>query len=96
MDLRYVQRGLILPVHDALRHDLEVGHVAVARTDMLKGVHEFKVRIIALMTKLVARETKNSQLVAVFVRQGIQLNEVPDGRPHIVATLLIRTTLPFS
>ena len=47
---------------------------------MLKGVHEFKVRIIALMTKLVARETKNSQLVAVFVRQGIQLNEVPDGR----------------
>ena len=74
------ERLLILPVHDALRHDLEVGHVAVARTDMLKGVHEFKVRIIALMTKLVARETKNSQLVAVFVRQGIQLNEVPDGR----------------
>lgn len=74
------ERLLILPVHDTLRHDLEVGHVAVAGTDMLKGVHEFKVRVIALMAELVARETKNSQLVAVFVRQGVQLNEVPDGR----------------
>jgi len=31
------------------------------------------------MTKLVARETKNRQLFAILLRQGIQLNEVPDG-----------------
>ena len=31
------------------------------------------------MTKLVARETKNRQLFAILIRQGIQLNEVPDG-----------------
>ena len=32
------------------------------------------------MAKLVARETKDSELVAVLLRQGIQLNEIPDGR----------------
>ena len=29
---------------------------------------------------MVARETKDSELVAVLLRQGIQLNEIPDGR----------------
>jgi hypothetical protein len=32
------------------------------------------------VAKLVARETKNNELVAVLIRQGIQLNEIPDGR----------------
>lgn len=32
------------------------------------------------MAELVARKTKDGQLITVFVRQGIQLNEVPDSR----------------
>ena len=47
---------------------------------MLERVHELKVAVVALMTELVTRETKDGQLIAVFVRQGIQLNEVPDSR----------------
>ena len=47
---------------------------------MLERVHELKVAIVALMTELVARKTKDGQLITVFVRQGIQLNEVPDSR----------------
>ena len=47
---------------------------------MLERVHELEVAIVALMAELVARKTKDGQLIAVFVRQGIQLNEVPDSR----------------
>lgn len=47
---------------------------------MLEGVHELKIFVVALVAKLVARETKDSELVAVLLRQGIQLNEIPDGR----------------
>jgi hypothetical protein len=47
---------------------------------MLERAHELKVTVVALMAELVARETKDGQLIAVFVRQGIQLNEVPDSR----------------
>ena len=47
---------------------------------MLEGVHELKICVVALVAKLVARETKDSELVAVLLRQGIQLNEIPDGR----------------
>jgi hypothetical protein len=47
---------------------------------MLQGVHELEVAVVALVAKLVARETKDGQLVGVLVRQGVQLNEVPDGR----------------
>lgn len=32
------------------------------------------------MAKLVTRKTKDDQLVAVLVRQVVQLGEVPDGR----------------
>ena len=46
---------------------------------MLEGVHELKIFVVALVAKLVARETKDSELVAVLLRQGIQLNEIPDG-----------------
>jgi len=47
---------------------------------VLEGVHELKICVVALVAKLVARETKDSELVAVLLRQGIQLNEIPDGR----------------
>ena len=70
---------LVLAIHGTLRHDLELGLVAIAGANMLKGVQELKVFVIALVAKLVARETKDSELVAVLLRQGIQLNEVPDG-----------------
>lgn len=71
---------LVLAIHGTLRHDLELGLVAIAGANMLKGVQELKVFVIALVAKLVARETKDSELVAVLLRQGIQLNEIPDGR----------------
>ena len=71
---------LVLAIHGTLRHDLELGLVAIAGANMLKGVQELKVFVIALVAKLVARETKDGELVAVLLRQGIQLNEIPDGR----------------
>ena len=63
---------------------------------MLEGLHEFEIRVVALMSELVARETKDGEFVAVLFRQGIQLNEILTVVPHIVATLLISTTLPLS
>ena len=47
---------------------------------MLEGLHEFEIRVVALMSELVARETKDGEFVAVLFRQGIQLNEIPDSR----------------
>ena len=47
------------------------------------------------MTKLVARETKNRQLFAILIRQGIQLIEVPDGRPSHCRDIIDEHDLAF-
>lgn len=47
------------------REDIKVGLESVTRSDILQGVQEFLVVLVRLMTELVARETKNSKIVAV-------------------------------
>jgi hypothetical protein len=73
------QRLFSLSVNDALGHYLELWNVAIAWANVFESVHELKIFVVTLMAKLVARETKDRQLIAVLIRQGIQLNEVPDG-----------------
>ena len=45
---------------------------------MLESVHELKIFVVTLLAKLVARKNKDSQLVAIFIRQGIQLHCWPN------------------
>lgn len=73
------QRLFSLSINDALGHYLELWNVAIAWANVFESVHELKIFVVTLMAKLVARETKDCQLIAVLIRQGIQLNEVPDG-----------------
>jgi hypothetical protein len=73
------QRLFSLSINDALGHYLELWNVAIAWANVFESVHELKIFVVTLMAKLVARETKDRQLIAVLIRQGIQLNEVPDG-----------------
>lgn len=73
------QRLFSLSINDALGHYLELWNVAIAWANVFESVHELKIFVVTLMAKLVARETKDRQLIAILIRQGIQLNEVPDG-----------------
>lgn len=71
---------LVCSIHGAFGHDVELGHVPITRANMLKGFHELEIRVVALMSELIARETKDGEFVAVLFRQGVQLSEIPDSR----------------
>ena len=62
---------------------------------MLESVHELKIFVVTLLAKLVARKNKDSQLVAIFIRQGIQLNEVPDGSSSHGCDIIYKHDFPF-
>ncbi len=62
---------------------------------MLESVHKLKNFVVTLLAKLVARKNKDSQLVAIFIRQGIQLNEVPDGSSSHGCDIIYKHDFPF-
>ena len=50
-----------------LTEDMEGWDESIARSDIFQSIEEFMITFVALMTKLITRESKNSKLVSVFV-----------------------------
>ena len=89
------QGFLVRTVHHALGHQRKLGLIAISWAHVLQVVKELEVGVVALVSKLVTRKTKDDQLVAVLLSQGIQLNEVPDRRASLCCNVVDQDNLAF-
>lgn len=70
----FEQRVRLSTVHMDLGHDIELGLEAIAGADILHHIECLVVILIALVAKLVAVETKNTDPVSEFLRNSILYN----------------------